>query len=210
MNKKYIIILIIILVLLGLGGWYLYSQKQPMNPSVVSDDNDQSAIDNLPADPSADPSAGEAGEADKAGQQSEINTDDWLTYRNEEYGFEVKYPSNMRIDNYNHDIRPSIIFMNKDKKNNWYFEIDIYKNFKRDLSSYALLDFEATGYTKLAGQKANIYEVPTGYCDGHGCGYPFIAYATKKDEDIISLIFFSDVDLNEQENYILSTFHFLN
>ena len=32
------------------------------------------------------------------GQTTGINTSDWLTYRNEEYGFELKYPGDWEVD----------------------------------------------------------------------------------------------------------------
>ena len=37
-------------------------------------------------------------------ETSEIDTSDWLTYRNEEYGYYIQYPPFWRLEIYNHDI----------------------------------------------------------------------------------------------------------
>jgi len=55
--------------------WYVKQNKQePVNPPVTENENQNSEVINL---------------------KSEIDTSDWLTYRNEEYGFEVKYPGEL-------------------------------------------------------------------------------------------------------------------
>jgi len=76
MKKPLIITIITVIILALIGGgvfWYLKTQKQePVNNNepVVNNEGEEN---------------GDVGE--------EIDTSDWLTYRNEEYGFEVKYPS---------------------------------------------------------------------------------------------------------------------
>jgi len=79
MNKKYIIILIIIIIFaLAGGGWYWYSKNQPVNPPVTKNEGDATAT-----------------------STEEIDMSDWLTYRNEQYGFEVRYPREWDIQNGN-------------------------------------------------------------------------------------------------------------
>jgi len=46
-----------------------------------------------------------------------INTDDWLTYRNEEYGFEVKYPEKWYLYDCNKEYNSLYIFMSDEKIN---------------------------------------------------------------------------------------------
>jgi hypothetical protein len=81
--KKYIVIVsvVIILAVVGGAGWYLKERRTEGNPPVT-------ATENLPSDIENQKSA-------------IINTDDWQTYRNEEYGFEVKYPREWEIKNSN-------------------------------------------------------------------------------------------------------------
>jgi hypothetical protein len=92
MSKKPIIITIISLVVIALIGggavWYLNKYQISSNKGQVTKNNGQ---ENTP----------EIGNQNQPStienQKSEIiNINDWLTYRNEEYGFEVKYPKEWR------------------------------------------------------------------------------------------------------------------
>jgi uncharacterized protein YxeA len=85
MSKKTIIIGIITVILLALIGggvfWYLNKHQgedngQEVNPAVAGNENQP----------------GDNTQAENNNQQSEIDTSNWQTYRNEEYGFEVRYP----------------------------------------------------------------------------------------------------------------------
>jgi uncharacterized protein YxeA len=93
MSKKIIIsvIAVIILALIGGGVWYLNKYQISSNKGQVTKNNGQ---ENTP----------EIGNQNQPStienQKSEIiNTNDWLTYHNEEYGFEVKYPNTWLLNN---------------------------------------------------------------------------------------------------------------
>ncbi|MFC1613638.1 hypothetical protein ACFL23_04945, partial [Patescibacteria group bacterium] len=62
--------------------------------------------------------------------EGEISTADWQTYRNEEYGFEVKYPTDWYWEDYSEDFKhPMIGFYAPNSKKGWEFvgDIEIHK-----------------------------------------------------------------------------------
>jgi len=96
MSKKAIITVVIAVVVLavvgGVGFWYVYSQKKPVNSPVV-DNGVEVNGDNL----GVNDLGTEVKELDLG--ELELDTSDWLTYRKEEYGFEFKYPASLFIRN---------------------------------------------------------------------------------------------------------------
>ena len=95
MSKKAIITIVIAVVILVVaGGWFWYGEKQkPVREPVVQNGAEQ-VDDNQPVLDA---------ESEISNQQSEIDMSDWLTYRNEEYGFEVRYPEGWSKNDYIND-----------------------------------------------------------------------------------------------------------
>jgi len=71
MNKK--IIITVVLIVLIVGGFWVWKNNQ--EKVKMSQQQNQSQ-----------------NEKQAQNQQTEVNTSDWKTYRNEKYGFEMKYP----------------------------------------------------------------------------------------------------------------------
>ena len=84
-KKTLLISIIFLLVAASVAGWFVYRAKveRESTSSVSNVSKDNTVATSEPRTP-ADISV-----------PSDIDTSDWKVYRNEEYGFEVKYPENL-------------------------------------------------------------------------------------------------------------------
>ena len=98
MNKKILIIIgIILLTAILAGGFYLWSQNktnlnQPNKQKVVVDGKQKQNQVNQQEQKK------QQAKNDSNSAEEQIDTSNWKTYRNEEYGFEVKYPEDWIVD----------------------------------------------------------------------------------------------------------------
>jgi len=131
---------------------------------------------------------------------------DWKTYNSSDFGFSINYPQDLLIQNFiNDQYNRTVSFKGSDI----YFSISLRKadpNF--NLDKYYFMDSPIARTTTLSSQKANVYEMPKGYCDGPGCSQPYISIVTEHNNDVYSLSFFGDSNLSSVESQILSTFKF--
>jgi len=133
------------------------------------------------------------------------NTANWKTYQNSALGFELKVPSYVSVDKEFNDQYNRLVIFKSDKEN---FEVRLREGKTTSLNQYYYLDFPVSSKSTLDGKEALVFEAPNGYCDGPGCGSPFIAYSTKYGDDFYNLVFSGDVKMSDTEKSILSSFKF--
>ena len=135
-------------------------------------------------------------------------TADWKTYNSVEFGFSINYPEDLLVKNFiNDQYNRTVSFVGSGVN----LSISLRKSDSNfNLDKYYFMDSPITRTTTLFGQKANVYEMPNGYCDGPGCSQPYIAVVTEHNGDIYSLSFSGDSKLSSLESQILSTFKFID
>jgi hypothetical protein len=122
MNHKPLFLTAVLIVLLAIAGafWYMQQRQVAVNQPVVTDPVGEASAQVEP--------------------ETSVDTSDWKTYRNEEYGFEMKYPKEYAY------FVPNEIFEGTKLKNSSFrvsggghFEYDVWKNLS-GLTAAELLD----------------------------------------------------------------------
>ena len=156
MNQKGfapILIIVIVAVAAGLGGWYLVKRQ-------VTSDKGQGVLQNNTPQATTPPSV-----AQQPSQPSAPDVSNWQTYRNEKYGFEVKYPQDWEFEDIsNRSCPPANCLFSLTKRSSNQGENDL------DFHDGVGLTFSAT--SSFSGE----IESYVAYYKGYPGGKDFLAY----------------------------------
>ncbi|MBU2632730.1 hypothetical protein KKG52_03360 [Patescibacteria group bacterium] len=132
-------------------------------------------------------------------------TVDWKTYKSSTFGYELKIPPAVEINEVKDDQYNRITYF---KDEGLQFEVMLRKNpGSITLDNYYYMDHPVARKTTLADIPANIYELVNAG-DGPSNIEPSITMVTEKDSELYHISFYGDTKLSDIENKILSTFKF--
>lgn len=171
------------------GGYYLFLSKNPQSVSTPSPS--VTTTTNSTVDP----------------------TSDWQTYTSKDLGFEIKYPTHVKIDKeMNDQYNKAVIF----KGDNLNFQVMLREIGDIMLEKYYFMDNADFSKTFLDKKDANryIYEASTNSCvsDGSGPGCPtsYVVYVAQKGAYLYHVGFYETSKLSDIEEQILTSFKFTN
>jgi len=214
MKKSTLIASVIIIFALIGGGvvWYAKNKPESVNPPAMGNENQPAEIKN---------------------QKSEIiNTDDWQTYRNEEYGFEVRYPREWTIKDGNPVFEGIITLTSPETEKNIQeavgrgrateipggdIVISVVDTEGKNLENYLNynLEIQKSGLSRIDLVKFNKTEF-NNYVAYEALLGGFSAYYTiyiENDQKVYRILFelkANKDELNDAENTIIDSFEFIN
>ncbi|MFC1632544.1 hypothetical protein ACFL1U_00160 [Patescibacteria group bacterium] len=145
------------------------------------------------------------------GNGDEVSTTDWVEYRNEDFGFELMIPAEVivqeRTDNFIFKGGESEFQIYIDQSN---YDLLAAKDEDFTVEDYLYLDLAADDTTKLAGEKATVYESAEGYCDMGSCGLPYLAYAAINNDAFFTIVFLGDIEVSAFEAAVFDTIDFFD
>ncbi len=138
-------------------------------------------------------------ELTKSEQAGELG-EEWQTYQNNEFGFELNYPKNFELSENNEwsQLVPFFQVVFSDKTNpakSFQVKVTLNKGMSEPLSIH--LDHPVDYQDVLGNEKANVFIIKNGYCDGPSCAEKVIALKTEKDKKFYILEFQGAQDLSE-------------
>ena len=125
----------------------------------------------------------------------------WITFTNQEYGYEFRYPTQARVDVVLEDASRVTVHIETDPS----FELTVRMNHSpKDVFHY--LDTEATDERKIGENVWFEFILPDGYCDGLDCVAPIYALQMEWGDALYTATFRSQETTTELQEDILATF----
>ena len=123
----------------------------------------------------------------------------WITFKNQEYGYEFRYPSEARVDVILQDASQVKVQIEPAKP----FEVMVTLQYTpADVLYY--LDAPSSGERSIGENVWSEFLLPDGYCDA--CSRPIYALKMEAGNILFTVIFHSQETITELQEKILATF----
>lgn len=141
-----------------------------------------------------------------------VDTANWKTYTNTDYGFSFKYPGDWNKEENNQNDFSDIIFSsanNSEVKNPLIIRVYGGKTFSGHAGPNTYFDVSKSGTKKYFIGESDEFIFPNGYGDAGGTTPPYIVERfIKNNNTVYAFEFYGNTNLSDTENQILSTFRF--
>ena len=125
----------------------------------------------------------------------------WITFKNQEYGYEFRYPSEARVDVTLKDASQVKVQMEPGDP----FEVIVTLQYtSADMLYY--LDRPSSGERTIGENIWSEFLLKDGYCDAAGCSKPIYALKMEAGNILFTVIFHSQKTTTELQEDILATF----
>ena len=125
----------------------------------------------------------------------------WITFTNQEYEYEFKYPGAVRVDVVLKDASEIKVHVEPSDP----FQLRVVTDYS-PADVFYFLDTESSGERKIGDNVWFEFVLPDGYCDAHLCSTPLYALQMEWGNALYIVTFFSQETTTGLQEEILATF----
>lgn len=129
----------------------------------------------------------------------------WITFKNQEYGYEFQYPREARVDVTLKDASQVKVQIGPGDP----FEVNVTLEYTSADALY-YLDTPVSGERTIGKNIWSEFLLPDGYCDAAGCSAPMYALKMESGNILFTVVFFSQQTITQLQEEILATFKISN